>query len=279
MDRRRGVGGALWPVGGPGWRGRLISHAPQLGRMVMALSCPRSTRHAPTAPLTRGSGASCRSEPGILSARTLRGFDSATPSGREVGWMEAMAAAHPAGHESGMVGDHATLVSPAMARAAAPWWGDGDGDGGEGSVGGEGGHEGIGVVCDGVVAVGGAADDDNVELYFVWDVAGADVGLCCPGEVADFFSVYCIEWVEVGVGASLYFDENDAGVVHGYYIDLLFADSCVGFDDCIAFGCDIFAGDVFAPLSDVVVCGHYRLVCRSVGQKREIVGIALFGHL
>ncbi len=26
------------PVVGPGWRGRLISHAPQLGRMVMALS-------------------------------------------------------------------------------------------------------------------------------------------------------------------------------------------------------------------------------------------------
>ena len=67
------------PVGGPGWRGRLISHAPELGRMVMALSCPRSTRHAPTAPLTRGSGVSCRSEPGILSARTLRGSDSATP--------------------------------------------------------------------------------------------------------------------------------------------------------------------------------------------------------
>ncbi|WP_289739477.1 hypothetical protein [Paramuribaculum intestinale] len=44
------------PVGGPGWRGRLISHAPQLGRMVMALSCPRSTRHAPTAQLRRGSG-------------------------------------------------------------------------------------------------------------------------------------------------------------------------------------------------------------------------------
>jgi len=41
-------GGALWTVDGPGLRGRLIPHAPQLGRMVMALSCPRSTRHAPT---------------------------------------------------------------------------------------------------------------------------------------------------------------------------------------------------------------------------------------
>ena len=118
-------GGALWPVGGPGWRGRLISHAPQLGRMVMALSCPRSTRHAPTAPLTRGSGASCRSEPGILSARTLRGSDSGSPVAEEKpDGSEAMAAAHPAVHEAGMVGDHATLVSPSMARAAAPWWGE-----------------------------------------------------------------------------------------------------------------------------------------------------------
>ena len=84
MDRRREVVGECYvPVGGPGWRGPLISHAPQLGRMVMALSCPRSTRHAPTAPLTRGSGVSCRSEPGILSARTLRGSDSASPVAEE----------------------------------------------------------------------------------------------------------------------------------------------------------------------------------------------------
>ena len=84
--------------------------------------------------------------------------------------------------------------------------------------------------------------------YFVWDVAGADVGLCCPGEVADFFSVYCIEWVEVGVGASLYFDENDAGSGAWLLYRSPFADSCVGFDDCIAFGCEIFAGDVFRPI-------------------------------
>ena len=267
MDRRLGgVAGALCAGRWPG-----LARAADLacsaarpngdGSLLPPVYAARSHR-----PADARQWASCRSEPGILSARTLRGSDSGSPVAEEKpDGSEAMAAAHPAVHEAGMVGDHVALVSPAMARAAAPWWGDGDGDGGEGSVGGEGGHEGIGVVGDSVVAVGGAADDDNVELYFVWDVAGADVGLCCLGEVADFFSVYCVEWVEVGVGASLYFDENDAGVVHGYYIDLLFADSCVGFDDCIAFGCEIFAGDVFAPLSDVVVCGHYRLVCRSVG--------------
>ena len=30
----------------------------------------------------------------------------------------------------GVVGDHATLVSPAMARVAAPWWGSGEEAGG-----------------------------------------------------------------------------------------------------------------------------------------------------
>ena len=73
----------------------------------------------------------------------LRNSDGATPVAEEKpDGSEAMAAAHLAGHEAGMVGDHATLVSPAMARAAAPWWGYGYGygygDGGEG--------EGVGVV-------------------------------------------------------------------------------------------------------------------------------------
>ena len=39
MDRRREVVGECYvPVGGPGLRGRLISHAPQLGRIGVALS-------------------------------------------------------------------------------------------------------------------------------------------------------------------------------------------------------------------------------------------------
>ena len=109
MDRRRGVGGALWPVDGPGWRGRLISHAPQLGRMGARSSPPVYAARSP-APLTRGRWAALRSEPGITSARTFRGSEDDIPSGmrgwggdgterRRSRWSEAEAAAHPAGGE------------------------------------------------------------------------------------------------------------------------------------------------------------------------------------
>ena len=44
-------------AGGLGWRERLISQAPQLGRMGGGHSpLPRSTRRAPPAPLTRAGG-------------------------------------------------------------------------------------------------------------------------------------------------------------------------------------------------------------------------------
>ena len=71
-------------VGGPGWRGRLISQAPQLGRPggppVYAARSP--------APLTHGRWAALRSEPGITSARTLRGSEDDIPSGRRRGGSE-----------------------------------------------------------------------------------------------------------------------------------------------------------------------------------------------
>ncbi len=69
-------------VGGPGWRGRLISHAPQLGRMGARSSPPVYAARSP-APLTRGRWAALRSELGIPSARTLRGSEGASPSDRE----------------------------------------------------------------------------------------------------------------------------------------------------------------------------------------------------
>ncbi|WP_290382431.1 hypothetical protein, partial [Paramuribaculum intestinale] len=77
--RRGGVAGALcagrWPglaraadlacsAARPDWGGALL---------------PPVYAARSHASLTRGRGASCRSEPGILSARTLRGSDSATP--------------------------------------------------------------------------------------------------------------------------------------------------------------------------------------------------------
>ena len=96
-------------VGGPGWRGRLISHAPQLGRMGARSSPPVYAARSP-APLTRGRWAALRSEPGITSARTFRGSEDDIPSGmrgwggdgterRRSRWSEAEAAAHPAGGE------------------------------------------------------------------------------------------------------------------------------------------------------------------------------------
>ncbi len=126
MDRRRGVvGGALCASRRPGLA-RAADPACSAARpdgdgsLLTPVYAARSHRLADAR-----QWASCRSEPGILSARTLRGSDSAIPVAEEKpDGSEAMAAAHPAGHESGMVGDHATLVSPAMARAAAPWWGE-----------------------------------------------------------------------------------------------------------------------------------------------------------
>jgi len=43
-------------AGGLGWRGRLISHAPQLGRPGTPLSSPPVYAARSPAPLTRGSG-------------------------------------------------------------------------------------------------------------------------------------------------------------------------------------------------------------------------------
>ncbi|WP_290190940.1 hypothetical protein [Paramuribaculum intestinale] len=53
--------------------GRLISHAPQLGRVRWAALPPVYASRSP-ASLTHG-GVACRSEPGIASARTLRGSE------------------------------------------------------------------------------------------------------------------------------------------------------------------------------------------------------------
>ena len=185
MDwRREVVGGALCAWSVLGLRGRLISHAPQLGRMVMALSCP-GLRGTLSRPADARQWASCRSEPGMLSARTLRGSDSGSPVAEEKPDGSEAIALPPDGGRREWSETMRLCVSPRHGARSSLWWGDGDGDG-ERDQWVVRCHEGIGVVCDGVVAVGGAADDDNVELYFVWDVAGADVGLCCPGEVADF---------------------------------------------------------------------------------------------
>ena len=76
------------------------------------------------ASLTRGSGRHAAPNRGYcLPARSAALIAPTHPEEKSDG-SEAMAAGHPAGHESGMVGDRATLVSPAMARAAAPWWGE-----------------------------------------------------------------------------------------------------------------------------------------------------------
>ena len=75
-------------VGGPGWRGRLISQAPQLGRPGGARSSPPVYAARSPAPLTRGRWAVLRSEPGITSARTLRGSEDDIPSGMRRGGSE-----------------------------------------------------------------------------------------------------------------------------------------------------------------------------------------------
>ena len=69
-------------AGGLGWRERLISQAPQLGRMGGALSSPPVYAARSPRPADARRWAACRSEPGIPSARTLRGSEGATPSGR-----------------------------------------------------------------------------------------------------------------------------------------------------------------------------------------------------
>ena len=59
---------------GLGWRGRLISHAPQLGRTGGAGTYP-GLRVTLPCPADAWQGVTCRSEPGILSARPLRGSE------------------------------------------------------------------------------------------------------------------------------------------------------------------------------------------------------------
>ena len=68
-------------VGGLSWRGRLISQAPQLGRTGCALLSP-GLRGTLPCPADAWRWAALRSEPGIPSARTLRGSEDASPSGR-----------------------------------------------------------------------------------------------------------------------------------------------------------------------------------------------------
>ncbi len=70
-------------AGGLGWRERLISQAPQLGRMGGALSSPPVYAARSPRPADARRWVALRSEPGITSARTLRGSEGATPSGRK----------------------------------------------------------------------------------------------------------------------------------------------------------------------------------------------------
>ena len=70
-------------AGGLGWRGRLISHAPQLGRPGDASLLSPGLRGTLPRPADAWRWAAYRSEPGITSARTLRGSEDATPSDRE----------------------------------------------------------------------------------------------------------------------------------------------------------------------------------------------------
>ena len=70
-------------AGGLGWRERLISQAPQLGRMGGgALSSPPVYAARSPRPADARRWAALRSEPGITSARTLRGSEDAYPCGR-----------------------------------------------------------------------------------------------------------------------------------------------------------------------------------------------------
>ena len=69
-------------AGGLGWRERLISQAPQLGRRGGALSSPPVYAARSPRPADARRWVALRSEPGITSARTLRGSEDAYPSGR-----------------------------------------------------------------------------------------------------------------------------------------------------------------------------------------------------